>query len=63
VEGIMRIKVTFKTPDAIESVIGNYSEDEQEEIREHLSAWIEYGEYIYIEFDTEKANPNVLRVK
>ena len=38
-------------------------ENRHEEISEQLEKWIEWGEYITIEFDTETATATVLQLK
>ena len=38
-------------------------ENRHEEISEQLKEWIEYGEYITIEFDTETGTATVLSIK
>jgi len=49
----MKIKVTFKTPDVIDDAVRDIEdEDERAEVADYLKRWIEYGEYITIEFDT-----------
>lgn len=38
-------------------------ENRHEEISERLQKWIQYGEYITIEFDTEENTATVIRLK
>ena len=55
----MKIRLTFKTPDVLDQVDkqvegkleypGNIND-----IRASLSKWIEFGEYLTVEIDTEK---------
>lgn len=62
----MNIRITFKTPDALEHAIndaieaegekiGNSEREEMiEEIKDMASRWIKYGECITVEIDTEE---------
>ena len=45
----MKIQLTFKTPDVEDQL----SPEELEEARPLLDKFMEYGEYITVEFDTE----------
>lgn len=67
------LKLTFKTPDVMDQVdvqslfldLDNNDTFEsrehlEEHIREKLSKWIEYGEYVRIEFDLDKGTATVL---
>lgn len=60
----MKINITFKTPDAIDYAAQDYFSDDGdiEEFKEFCSKWVEYGELIRIEFDTEKRTATVLEV-
>lgn len=59
----MKFKVTFKTPDAVDYAIEDLSEDEREEAKETARKFIEYDEYVVIEFDTETKTATVLPVR
>lgn len=71
----MKLVVTFKTPDAVESALassGDVHGDEMSDNRweslvehtnEQLKPWIEYGEYVRIEFDTKAKTAKVLKNK
>lgn len=69
----MRIKVTMKTPDALDYALkaaldGNpLPEEEREELeceaREKLDHWFAWGECLTVEFDTEAMTANVLAAK
>lgn len=57
----MRFCLTFKTPDVIDQIDKeDYSEDEWEQIQDMVSRHVEYGEYVVVEFDTEKDTKMVL---
>lgn len=53
----MKLKITFKSPEAIQYAMimlsDEYDEDLQEEIKQELKKWIRHDEYIMIEFDLE----------
>ena len=53
----MKIKITMKDPGCLDNL-----ELSPKEIKA-LSVWIEYGEYIRVEFDTEAGTATVLKVK
>lgn len=71
----MKFRVTFKTPDAVETAIMDElspriaeSEDEKldredkiEELKEFASQWVKYDEYITVEFDTEAGTCRVVQ--
>jgi hypothetical protein len=63
-----KITVHFKTPDAVDAAIfdatgtevhGNLTQ-EQQEIKDALAKFIEYGESIEVEFDTEAGTATVI---
>lgn len=73
----MIIKLTFKTPDALDDAVNNaicksgpeYDEQDEEDeeyqreaLKKKLSNWIEYGEYVYLEYDTEKKTMTVQEI-
>ena len=55
----MKIQLTFKSPDALGEAIQDAgisrrtNPDEYDELYEELSAWVRYGEYLDVEYDTE----------
>lgn len=68
----MKIKVTMKTPDALDYAIkdalnGNPLPEEREELedeaREKLAHWFKWGECLAVEFDTEAMTATVLPAK
>ena len=52
----MIIKLTFKTPDVIFDAIdhGDYNETQRKQIVKTAEKFVEHGEYITVELDTEK---------
>lgn len=64
----MKVSITFKTPGAIDDAIGEIEDydgetAEQAKLREFLGQWIEYGEYVYIDFDTKAGTAVVQKLK
>ncbi len=58
----MKIKLCFKTPDVIEYALEDYVDKENyESLQEELKEWIEFGEYAYLEYDTETKQMIVLK--
>jgi hypothetical protein len=57
----MKIRCTFKTPDAVDEAIAeaargvnqNATEELIEEWQNASRKWFEYGEYVMVEWDTE----------
>lgn len=59
----MKLKLTFKTSDVIDSIKEEVSDIEMvEQIYERLKKYIKYGEYVTLEYDTEKDTMEVCRV-
>jgi len=59
----MKVRVTFKTPDALDRVLEDLSEEDQERVKEVSERWIKHGEVITIEIDTVKVTCRVLGVE
>lgn len=68
----MKIKVTMKTPDALDYAIkdavdGNPIPDERDELEyeahEKMAYWFRSSEYLTVEFDTEAMTATVLPAK
>lgn len=58
-----KIKVTFKTPDAVEDAVKNFNGDWGVEIDTSVfDKFVKYNEYVTIEFDTETQTATVLEV-
>jgi hypothetical protein len=54
----MKFSLTFKTPDVADQI----DDDEEDGIEEFISQWIEYGEYITIDFDSNAGTAKVRKV-
>jgi len=52
----MIFRLTMKTPDALQCAIEDATDDSDARIKmeDLASEWMEYGEYITVEFDTDK---------
>lgn len=59
----MKIKVTFKTPDAIDDATEDLDDYQQSRAKQVMHKYIRYGEYINVEFDIEKGTATVLEAK
>jgi hypothetical protein len=68
----MKIRVSFKTPDAVEYAVkdaldyediatSDDFDEKKEEIMDIISTWVTYGESITVEFDTENFTSTVCR--
>lgn len=58
----MKIQFYFKTPDAVADAVQNLSEDDTDEVNRHSKRWIEWGEAVTLELDTEAGTCEVLPV-
>jgi len=58
----MKITISFKTPDAVEYALETLSEDEKAEANELIKNWVEYGECLSVEVDTEAKTCIVLEL-
>jgi hypothetical protein len=56
----MKVKLTFKMPDAVEQALEDIAEDDREEVRQACEKWVRYGEYITVEVDTEAGTCTVI---
>jgi len=67
----MRIKITFKTPDAVDYVLNSRvcmenpekSVELMEEAMNTINQFVKYGEVISVEFDTETNTARVIPIK
>jgi len=72
----MKLKVTMKSPDALDDTYRDakerlkllaemngteYNEDDLEDIKTVVSDWFTYGEYLTIEIDTETGSAHIVR--
>lgn len=59
----MKLKITFKNPDAVDEALSDSGLSlGNEGLKETISKFIEYGEYVTIELDTEKGTARVIEV-
>lgn len=57
----MKFCLTFKTPDVLEQLdYETFTLEESYKIQEFAKKFIKYGEYITVEFDTEKQTAKVI---
>jgi len=54
----MKFILTFKTPDVEDQL----EPEELKKVQSMLDKYVEYGEYLYVEFDTDKKTCTVLSV-
>lgn len=61
----MMLRLTFKTPDALERAIERLElpEEEAEEILAKANKWIQWGEYITLDLDLETGDAHVHHAK
>jgi len=60
----MKIQLTFKTPYVVDDVVKEIENQEEAAIVNNLACkWINYGEYLTVEIDTEKETCVVLPAK
>ena len=57
----MKIILKFKTPDALDQVDEQIDdEQERDDIKEKLSVWVNYMDYITVEYDTKNDSIKVV---
>ncbi len=59
----MKIRISFKTPDALYYALRDMPREEREEAETICSKWIQFGECVIIEIDTENETAKVLEAK
>lgn len=60
----MKFTVTFKTPDAVQYALEELPADaDWQSAQEVLDKFVEYNEYVRVEFDTEKKTATVVPQK
>ena len=63
----MKIALTFKSPDALSEAImdagisSRTQPDEYDDLYSEIAEWVRYGEYLYVEYDTETKEMTVLK--
>ena len=58
----MILRIGFKTPDAVDNALQEVPEDDRYAVKGLLKNWIQYGECITVEVDTEKETCEVVLV-
>jgi len=56
----MKVRVTFKMPDVMEQAYEGLTQQEVNTVRRVAEKFIEYGEYVTVEFDTDKGTARVV---
>ena len=56
----MKFIVTLKDPDGLDQSLADYPEGKREKMKALAEKFLDYGEYINVEFDTEKKTAKVL---
>ena len=59
----MKIRVAFKCVDAIYYALDGIEEEHKEKMQELMYEWLDTGEYIDIEFDTETRGARLIKPK
>jgi len=61
----MKIRIDLKDPDGVYESISEYVQKNpkasHEDVEGELSPWIDYGEYLSVEIDTETGETKVLK--
>lgn len=57
----MKFICCFKTPDVLYYALQDVGADEREEAKAFAGQWVEYGECVDVEFDTEDGTATVLK--
>jgi hypothetical protein len=58
----MQFTLTFKTPDVLDLAFPFRDPEDHKEIKSFAEKFVEYGEYIYIDFDTEAGTATVRKL-
>lgn len=58
----MKFIVGMKSGDAIEIAVDGMAPEDEKVAREFAAGWMEWGEYLHVEFDTAAGTARVLRV-
>jgi hypothetical protein len=49
----MKIRLTFKCPDVVDDALEDVPEEDRAAAEKACNKWVEYGEYLHVEIDTE----------
>jgi hypothetical protein len=58
-----KVVLTFKTPDAVSDALKDLTPGDAAAVEELAEKYVEYGEYVHVELDTEKQTCRVRPVK
>jgi len=58
----MKIYMSFKSPDSVYYALQNVPKEQRGKIEDFLQEYIEYGEYVRIEFDTDNKTATDVKV-
>lgn len=56
----MKVQLTFKTPDVADEAIDRLPLLDRGEARKAIAKWVEFGEYLTVEIDTDEETCTVL---
>ena len=59
----MKVRLTFKTPDVTYDAMREASEEDYDKLERLLMKYVEYDEYLVVEFDTEAQTATVIACK
>lgn len=62
----MKVQLTFKTPEVLDQLVDQVEESELEYARDMCNQYLEYGEYLTVEFNIDPVSPpkvSVIRQK
>ncbi len=57
----MKFQLSFKTPDVLDQLDEVLDPDDQEAARETARQYLQYGEYLRVEFDTDTETATVVK--
>jgi hypothetical protein len=58
----MKVRLSFKTPDVVDYAVEELAEEQREEAKQACEKWVDYGECLTVEIDTEKGTCEVIPV-
>ena len=58
----MKVCLTFKTPDVVDHALEDVPEDDHDDVKRVCRKFVEYGECLTVEIDTETGEARVVPV-
>lgn len=58
----MKFTVTFKSPDAVDDALADIPANQRKKAEKICEEFFKYGEYVYVEIDTDAGTATVLQV-